>query len=259
MLLSCNNLCFAYADTPVLAGLSFSLREGEVVALLGPNGSGKSTLLRCLLGQLAATGDIAWDGRPLSQWIRRELARRIAYLAQAVTPNPAQTVLDVLRMGRTPYLQAFGVESAHDMDVVREIAGSLDLSPLINRRIDELSGGQRQRVFLGRCLVQEPAVLLLDEPSTYLDLKHQVELGSLLRTLARQKKLAILMASHDLNLAGQIADRLIVLSQGRIAADGVARDVLRPDLLQSVYGVPMEAFESAGTIHVFPAIRPSIP
>jgi iron complex transport system ATP-binding protein len=255
MLLHCTNLSFSYGGPPVLQGVSFSLSAGEVVALLGPNGSGKSTLLRCLLGQLPATGEILWDGKPLQNWPRRDLARRVAYLAQAQSYADSHRVSDVLRMGRAPYLQAFGLESPRDVQVVRDVAQTLSLTDLLNRQMDQLSGGQRQRVFLGRCLVQEPAVLLLDEPNTYLDLKHQVELGQLLRDLSRKKNLAILMASHDLNLAGQFADRIILLSDGKIAADGAAREVFRPELLTTVYGVPMQASEIAGTIRVFPTIE----
>jgi iron complex transport system ATP-binding protein len=146
------------------------------------------------------------------------------------------------------------LESPRDVQVVRDVAHLLHLTDLLDRQMDHLSGGQRQRVFLGRCLVQEPAVLLLDEPNTYLDLKHQVDLGQLLRTLSRQKNLAILMASHDLNLAAQFADRMLLLSQGQIAADGPAIEVLRPDLLSKVYGLPLETLPHGGTLRVFPAV-----
>jgi iron complex transport system ATP-binding protein len=175
-------------------------------------------------------------------------------LAQSLAADPNLRVCDVLRLGRAPYLGAFGLESARDLQVVGEVARALALSDLIDRRMDELSGGQRQRVFLGRCLAQEPAVLLLDEPSTFLDLRHQVELGQLLQSLARSKTLAVLMASHDLNLAAQFADRMILLSEGQVAADGSPTEVLRPDLLSRVYEIPMTRFEHEGRVHVFPEI-----
>jgi iron complex transport system ATP-binding protein len=255
MLLTCDNLTFSYDDQPVLRGVSLRLRAGEIVALLGPNGSGKSTLIRCLLGQLPVTGEIRWDDRPLASWRKRDLARRIAYLAQAQAAEPTHRVSDILRMGRAPYLQAFGIETPRDVQVVRDVAQTLGLTELLDRQIDELSGGQRQRVFLGRCLAQEPAVLLLDEPNTFLDLRHQVELGHLLKELTRSKSLAVLMASHDLNLSGQFADRLVVLSEGVVAADGSAAEVLQPTLLSKVYGVPMERLTRPdGAIHVFPAL-----
>src|SRR5579862_6065736 len=133
MLLQCDNLSFSYAGPLVLTGISLSLKEGEVVALLGPNGSGKSTLIRCLLGQLRPAGNVQWDGKPLSQWPRRDLARRVAYLAQTPGAEGMHRVVDVLRMGRAPYLRAFGLESPRDVEVVRQIGSLLELTDLFDR------------------------------------------------------------------------------------------------------------------------------
>jgi iron-chelate-transporting ATPase len=262
MLLTASDLSFSYAaaardvaprdaaaraDRAVLRSVSLSLAAGEVVALLGPNGSGKSTLLRCLLGQLpAAGGTVAWDGKPARDWRPRDLARRVAYLPQAPAWDAGQSVRAAVALGRAPYWGAFGVESARDAAVVGEAAAALGLADLLDRRMDELSGGQRQRVLLGRCLAQEPAALLLDEPNTYLDLRHQVELATLLRRLAGERGIGVLMASHDLNLAGAFADRLVLLDGGAVAADGPVADVLRPDLLERVYGLPMDRLDRPG-------------
>lgn len=255
MILEARDLRFSYPARQVLRGAGVCLRAGEVVGLLGPNGSGKSTLIRCLLGQLRASGTIAWDSRPLRQWRRRDLARVVAYLAQAPAWEPRQRVIDVLRMGRAPYAKAFGIESDRDVAVVREVIATLALQELVDRPLDALSGGQRQRVFLGRCLAQKPRALLLDEPNTYLDLRHQVELGQLLKSLARERNLAVLMASHDINLAAQFADRLILLSDGTIAADGSPAQVLQPALLADVYQLPMDRLDQPdGSVHVFPRI-----
>src|SRR3954470_19803465 len=246
-LLTARDLTFAYAaDRPVLRGISLSLAPGEVVALLGPNGSGKSTLLRCLLGQLNHGGEVLWEGKPIRAWRRRDLARRVAYLPQSPAFEPDQTVADVLRLGRAPYWGAFGLESDRDVRVVREVARQLDLTDLMSRPLAELSGGQRQRVFLGRCLAQQPRAMLLDEPNTFLDLRHQVELSRLLKRLAAEQGIAILMASHDLNLAGAFADRLVLLDEGSVAATGAPGDVLNPELLRRVYGVPMQRVEQPG-------------
>jgi ABC-type cobalamin/Fe3+-siderophores transport system ATPase subunit len=250
-LLSASNLCFSYDQRPVLREISLTLAPGQVVALLGPNGSGKSTLLRTLLGQLDARGTILWNERPIAQIRRRDLARLIAYLPQSPSWEPQQTVADVLRLGRAPYLQAFGLESPRDMEVVNQVAQTLELSELLHRPLDALSGGQRQRVFLGRCLVQEPQAMLLDEPNTFLDLKHQVELGRLLVRLARERNIAVLMASHDLNLAGQFAERLILLHEGSVVADGPSGKVLDPALLERVYGLTMERIQRNGVNYVF--------
>jgi iron complex transport system ATP-binding protein len=211
-----------------------------VVALIGPNGSGKSTLIKCLLGQLAPTGEVSWDGKALAVWRRRDLARFIAYLPQSPAFEPQQRVADVLRMGRAPYWGAFGLESPKDIEVVQRTVDELHLNEWTTRRMDEISGGQRQLVYVARALIQEPHALLLDEPNTYLDLRHQVELGQLMRRLARERSLGLLVASHDLNLAAAFADRLVLLQEGAIVADGSPEQVLDPDLLTRVYGVRME-------------------
>jgi iron complex transport system ATP-binding protein len=239
MLLSASHLGVSYGRRVALADISLTLEAGEVVALLGPNGSGKSTLLRALLGQLSANGSIQWQGKSVAQWPRRELAREVAYLAQLPAWEPGQTVGETLLIGRAPYLRPFGIESRHDIDVVEDVAQRLELQDLLPRPLESLSGGQRQRVFVARCLVQEPKALLLDEPNTHLDLRHQVELGRLLRSVAREQGLAVLMASHDLNLAGSFADRLILLSAGTLVADGPPAQVLQPKILEPVYGVQL--------------------
>lgn len=259
MLLDVSNLSVAYGKRTVLRDVSLSLESGEIVSLLGPNGAGKTTLIRALLGQVQATGNVQWDDKPLASWSPRDLARRVAYLPQSPSSDPGQTVLEVLRLGRAAYWKAFGIETSHDAQVVDEVAATLNLRDLFHRQMQELSGGQRQRVFVGRCLAQEPAALLLDEPSTFLDLKHQVELSELLLKLAREKKIAVLMASHDLNLAARFSDRLALLHEGTIIATGDASQVLQPELLAKVYGVAIERIEREGKPPlVFPAGEQSL-
>jgi iron complex transport system ATP-binding protein len=192
-----------------------------------------------LLGQLSAPGKIDWEAKPLAEWRHRELARRVAYLPQQPAWEPGQRVDEALLLGRAPYLQAFGIESARDIEIARDVSRLLNLDELLPRKMDELSGGQRQRVFLGRCLAQEPAALLLDEPNTHLDLRYQVELGRLLLQLARDRGIGVLMASHELNLAGLFAHRLMLLSDGEVLGDGSPDEVLRPELLSTVYGVEL--------------------
>lgn len=242
-LLQATSLRFSYGVQPIINAVSLLLAPGEVIALLGPNGSGKSTLIKLLLGHLIGEGTIDWDGKNIKQWTKRDLAKRVAYLPQSPQFEPDQTVEESLRLGRAPYWGAFGLEAERDMAVLRRVSTMLGLDALLERRMDELSGGQRQRVLIGRCLAQEPAVLLLDEPNTFLDLRHQVELCRLLQKLAKEKSIGILMASHDLNLAGAFADRLLLLHEGNLVADGKPADVLQPDLLTRVYGLPMERLE----------------
>jgi iron complex transport system ATP-binding protein len=237
-LLRAQNLSFSYVDRPALRGVDLTLANSEIVALLGPNGSGKSTLIQSLLGHLNASGQIDWFGKSLVQWNHRELAKKLAYLPQSPGYEPGQRVVDVLRLGRSPYWSAFGIESTRDEQVVVSVSDQLGLTELLTRPMAELSGGQRQRVFVGRCLVQEPAALLLDEPNTFLDLKHQVELCKLLRELANSKSIGVVMALHDLNLAAAFADRVVLLNHGVVAAAGRV-DVLEPELLGRVYGLPM--------------------
>jgi iron complex transport system ATP-binding protein len=245
-LLEARHLGFAYGGAAALGGIDLTLAEGEVVAILGPNGSGKSTLLKALIGHLRAAGEIRWRSRPLADWPRRQLARLVAYLPQSPSWQAGQSVADALRLGRAPYWGPLGLESAGDEKAVRSVADQLYLADLLRRRMDEVSGGQRQRVLLGRCLVQEPSAMLLDEPDTFLDLKHQIELHRLLRELAGKQNLGILLASHDLNLAALFADRVIILSQGKIAAAGKPDEVLVPSVLEEVWGVAMDRIERPG-------------
>lgn len=255
MLLNASNLSFSYGDRPALRDVSLSLKAGEILALAGPNGSGKSTLIRTLLGHLAASGQITWDGRSIERWRRRDLARFVAYLPQSPTHEPGQTALEVMRLGRAPYWGAFGLESSADEAAVAQVARMLDLDSLLHRTMEQLSGGQRQRVFVARCLVQQPRALLLDEPGTFLDLAHQVELCRLLADLARRENLGVLMASHELNIAAAFADRMILLSDGAVAADATPDAVLRPEVLEPVYGISIARYQSeAGKPLVVPKI-----
>jgi len=252
-LLCAEGLCFAYSDTPVLRDVSLTLAAGEVVALLGPNGSGKSTLIRALLGQLEMIGQVQWQRKALRAWYRRALAQVVAYLPQTPAVEPSQRVVDALRLGRAPYWRPLGIESHADEVAVLTAAERLELTPLLDRHMDQLSGGQRQRVFLGRCLAQEPRAMLLDEPGTFLDLRHQVELYRTLRSLAKEQGVAVLIASHDLNLAAAHADRMILLSEGTVAATGSPNDVMEPALLGRVYGIEMMRVEHDTPI-VFPKL-----
>ena len=245
-LLQTVNLSFSYGKIEALRAVNVHLFAGEVVALIGPNGSGKSTLIKALIGALHGTGEIRWDEKPIAQWPRRQLARHVAYLAQSPLYDPSQSVLEVLRLGRTPYWKLFGIESPRDMQVVHDVAEKLALKDLLYRGMDQISGGQRQLVFVARALVQEPRAILLDEPNTFLDLKHQVELMTLLRRLAKEQNVGVLMASHDLNLAAAGADELILLDRGVVVADGKPEQVLDPEILTRVYGVAMDRIEREG-------------
>jgi len=254
VLLDSSGINFAYGKTPVLRDVAMSLKAGETVVLIGPNGSGKSTLLRTLLGHLhAKNASISWSSKPLTQWRPRDLARFVAYLPQVPTADPWHTVLDVLRLGRAPYWGSFGLESVNDVRAVETAANDFELSDLLNRRVDELSGGQRQRLFIARCLAQQPSTLLLDEPATFLDLRHQLDLLKLLRSMVQTRGIGVLLTSHELSLSTSMADRVVLLVDGRIASEGSPADVMGGSALDDAYQVRMERFTRAdGSVVVVP-------
>ncbi len=254
-LLSASDISFSYGSRRALNHITLALQTGEFVGLIGPNGSGKSTLIKSLMGFLPAEGSITWNERDLKSWRRRDLAKFLAYLPQSPHHEPGQTVLDILRLGRFPYWGPFGLESSADEGVVVQVAQLLELDQLMDRPLEQLSGGQRQRVFVGRCLSQQPRAMLLDEPNTFLDLKSQVELCQLLKNLAKTQNLSLLMASHELNIFSAYVDRLILLDQGKIAAAGSPKEILRPEILEPVYGIAIERFDGS---QANPVVTPKI-
>jgi iron complex transport system ATP-binding protein len=234
-------LSFGYGPTPVLEEVSLEVAPGEMVALLGPNGSGKSTLLNLLAGVLTAhqgrlAGQLYLDGAPLSHLLGRERARRIALVPQSVPIPFAFTVREWVSLGRTPYLPSFGGERQEDRDAVESALAAAQVEALADRLIGETSGGERQRAALAMALAQQPEVLLLDEATAHLDLRHQLQLLRLVRQLNREHGLTVLAAIHDPNLAALWFDRLLLLHHHRIAADGPPNEVLRPALLEEVFG-----------------------
>jgi iron complex transport system ATP-binding protein len=253
-MLIARNIHVTYGTRPALDGVNLSLFSGELVVLLGPNGSGKSTLVKSVLGTVPATGTIEWFDKRLRSWNRRKLARKVAYLPQSPGSEPGQTVLDVLRLGRAPYWSVFGVESSIDDAAVHRVARELEMTDWFDRPVDTLSGGQRQRVYIGRCLVQEPAAVLLDEPTAHLDLRHQLELCTRLKNFTREKQLGVLLVLHDLNLAAHVADRIVLLSGGKVAAIGPPAEVMTPPIVAGVYELPMRSVSPEGDRPVlFPA------
>ena len=238
MNLAAEGITFAYGAEPVLSGVSFAAGAGEVVGIFGPNGSGKTTLLRCLAGSLVPQeGQTTLDGRPVASYSLRELARRLAVVPQDVPADLAFTALEVVLFGRYPHLGFLGEESERDAQVARDAMATTECWRMRQRPFRELSGGERQRVVLARALAQEPAVLLLDEPTTHLDIGHQIALYELTGTLAKTRGLCVVMVCHDLFLAPAYAGRAVLLHEGRCVADGPPCDVLTPEALRRVFGV----------------------
>lgn len=240
-MLKLDAVTLSYGQTTVVDQVSLEVARGEFVALLGPNGSGKSTLLRaaCRLHP-PHSGSIQFAGQPLTQLPQRELARQMALVRQDSAVAFDFTVREIVAMGRLPYLGRWQTESAADIAVVEHYLQQTNTAGLADRRMHQLSGGERQRVFLAQALAQQPQLLLLDEPTNHLDINHQLELLDLVQVLNRQQGLTVIAVLHDLNLAALYADRLLVLHQGRLWADGTPQSVLSDQLIGQVYGCPVE-------------------
>ncbi len=240
-MLSAISIDLAYSSKPVLHGIDLSLARGELLGLIGPNGSGKTTLIRCLSGVLKPTlGSVTLAGKNLDEYSDQERARHIAVVPQSAQLPPAFTVLECISLGRTPHLSWLGRLGERDLKIVQRAMRSCEIEHLSDRRISELSGGEQQRVLLARALSQDCPVLLLDEPTAHLDIHHQVALLSLVRQMAKEQNLAVLIAIHDLNLASLYADRLVLLIEGRVRATGSPSEVLTTDTLQSAYQIPLQ-------------------
>jgi iron complex transport system ATP-binding protein len=235
--LAADAIAYGYGQSPVLSDVSLALAPGELVGLIGPNGAGKTTLVRCLAGVIAPhAGRVLLDGTALAARSRHERARAIAFVPQDPRVEFPFTALEVVLMGRGPYLNGLGFATARDLALARGALELLELGAFEGRVLDALSGGERQRVFLARALVQEPRVLLLDEPTTHLDLRHQASILEVVRGRVREHGVAALAVLHDLNLAAAACDRLVLLSGGRIAAAGDADAVLTHEHLLASFG-----------------------
>lgn len=250
---SVEDVIAGYDGRPVLRNVQLSVAPGEFLGLIGPNGCGKSTLLRVLSGVLPVmSGRVFVEGSNVSEIGRRKLARIIACLLQDLSLDLAFTVEEVVLMGRSPHLPRIGSETKRDFEVARHVMDLCDVSHLAQRPVTETSGGERQRVFIAMCLAQEPRVLLLDEPTAHLDIGHQLSVLDLLAKLNRQTGMTVIAVLHDLNLAAEYCQRLLVLNDGRIAALGTPREVLTLEMVSKVYGatVLVERNPLSGKPHV---------
>jgi iron complex transport system ATP-binding protein len=241
------NLAFAYQQTLALRDVSLEIAEGEQVAVLGPNGSGKSTLLKILSRTLnPSAGQVCLFGERIESFGRRALSQKVAVVPQETQATFPYTVAEVVLMGRASYLPAFALENARDREIARDSMRLTDTLSLADRYIHELSSGEKQRVILARALAQEAGLLLLDEPTTFLDIKHQIEIHELLFRLNRQKGLTIITALHDLNLASIYFPRVVLLESGRIHCQGSPQEVLTAERIFSVYGARVRVLPGDG-------------
>lgn len=231
------DLAKGYEGQAILKGISLSVKQGEIYGIIGPNGSGKSTLLRTVTGVEAADGgQLFLKGKALRDYSRKQLARFVAVLEQESLPPVGFTVRDILEMGRFPHQDWLGRETKDPEPLIANVMKRLDLEGFAERTMDQLSGGERQRAALGKAMVQEPQLLLLDEPTTYLDIGYQLQMMDFVRKWNREAGLTVVAVLHDLNLAAQYCDRIMVLKDGEVAAVGDPWNVIQEDLIESVYG-----------------------
>ncbi len=227
-----------YGERTVLDTLNVDIKRGAVTSIVGPNGCGKSTLLRTMSRLLNPTkGEIVLDGKSIHDIPTRKLATQLGLLPQSPIAPDGIVVADLVGRGRTPHQGILGRWSQQDYDIVAEALETTGISDLAERSIDELSGGQRQRVWIAMALAQRTDTLLLDEPTTYLDVKHQLDVLDLLTELNRDRGTTIVMVLHDLNLAARYSDELVAVSGGKVFAHGHPRDVITKENVKSVFGI----------------------
>ncbi len=237
-IINAGNITFSYDAKPVMKNVSFTIDEGQMVAMIGPNGSGKTTLLKIINGTfLPDNGQMLIDGKETNRWTRKEIARKVAIVPQETAATFSFYAEEIVLMGRFPHLSNYRFEDKKDYRIVHEAMEKTDSLHLASRRFDELSAGERQRVLIARALAQEPKVLLLDESTVFLDLKHQAQFLSLLRLLNTSQKLTVVFVTHDINLAAQNAHKIILLDAGKIYAIGKPADVITAANIKEVYEV----------------------
>ncbi len=249
MIIEVKDLCFSYGKKSTLRNIDLSLRPGEIVGMVGPNGSGKSTLIKCLNGILRPTqGRVRLCGDDIGALEPREVARRVGYVPQGMSDMYSATVFDTVLMGRIPYLRWQPTE--HDIRVASNVLRSLGLTDFSMHDVSRLSGGEKQKVMVARALAQEPKVLLLDEPTSNLDLKHQMEVMEII-TRQAEEGISALVSVHDLNLALRYCDRFIMLKEGMVFAEG-GKEMFTTGSIETVYGINVSVLDNNGRTLVVP-------
>jgi len=230
------DIAFSYSDQPLFDGLGVAVGKGEFVGLVGPNGSGKTTFLNILSRVLRPSrGSILIDGSDIESFSARALARKIAVVPQETGIIFPFSVSEVVLMGRAPHLQSI-LESEEDFEIAMEAMEMTGVDHLASRPVTNLSGGEKQGVFIARALAQRPSILLLDEPTAFLDIKHQVDIYDILTRLNRERGMTILAVSHDLNLAAHYCERVLVFKEGSLMFDGLPQEAITTDTIRDVYG-----------------------
>ena len=240
-MLKIESLTVAYGSKTILHDISFAVQPGEILALIGPNGTGKSTLIRAISGVISIkSGDVFSNGENLADLTIRQRAKTLSVVPQARQLGGAFSVEQAVMMGRTPYLSWLGQESEADKAAVKLALEQTSLEAFADRSIAQLSGGEQQRVLLARALAQSTPTLLLDEPTNHLDLQHQTNLLSIVKRLAKEESLTVLVAMHDLNLVSFFADKVALLANGNLECLGTPEEVIRAENISAVYQTPVE-------------------
>jgi len=252
--LTVNKLSFKYDGTQVLKDVDMEVKLGEMLSIVGPNGSGKSTLLKCINRILKTQQNtVLIDGEDTNKLNLKELSRIMGYVPQSSTNTFPFTVFDIVLMGRKPYIH--WSLSERDTEIVAEMMDYIGIGELAMRHYNEISGGEQQKVIIARALAQQPQFLLLDEPTSSLDIKHQLEILCILKSLAKTKHCSVIVAMHDLNLASRFSDRMLMLKQGSIFTVGTPDAVLTEENIESVYGIKTQVTNSVlGSPQVTPLI-----
>ena len=252
-MISARSVSVELGGARVVDGVTLELARGEWVTLIGPNGAGKSTLLRAIAGLVSFDGAIELDGAPIGSLARREIGRRLAFVPQSPLLPPELTVREYVLLGRTPHIGTFAAESIRDLEAADQALELLELAGFAKRALRTLSGGEQQRAVLARALAQEAPLLLLDEPTTALDIGRQQQALELVADLRTRIGLTVLSAMHELTLATQYADRLVLLSAGELVAAGPPREILTEELIATHYRAAVRVFhDESGPVAVAP-------
>jgi len=242
-------------DASILKNVSVSIEPGERIAVVGPNGAGKSTLLSVMAGLRKASGRVLIDGKNINDMSLRERAQILSYVPQQPEMPTGMTVASYVLLGRSPHLSFLGMEGPDDYRIAEEVLAQFDLSKMAQRTLESLSGGELQRCHLARAIAQETPVVFLDEPTAALDLGHQQQVLDRIRRIREERQLTVVMTMHDLSLASQHSDRIILMFEGQIAAQGPPSEVLEPTRLSDLYGAQVKVLKIDGDLVVVPSVR----
>jgi iron complex transport system ATP-binding protein len=235
-----SDLSFSYGTKQVVKGVDLQIPAGKIVSIVGPNGSGKTTLLRCVMRVLNGfSGQIRVAGKSLETYTQKELAQQVAYVPQSSEGFFSFTVREMVLMGRYPFLSPLSPVSAADHQAVENALSSTGTLQFADRRMDHLSGGERQKVMIAAAIAQGSGILLLDEPTTFLDYRHQQDVRQMLVERNRQHAATIVMVTHDLNTAALISDKLVALREGEVVAQGTTSEVMQSETLREIYGTTL--------------------